>query len=158
MALGHMRPDLVQAGHRLAKEFDDVGLCPAVAAWTREHKVGEWRYYILSSMVGIIQKKRVQRVARHIMEIIDLPNDLCTSNIYIAGLNSQHLIDIGKKFKFVGDSPIYLGGIVIGKTIMDAVVYRFNTRQRVPKSRDIRKFIAFERQLDASQNDRKPPE
>ena len=55
MVRDHLSQELIEAGRQLLLATDGLNLQAQGAMWVYSHELGDWRYYLVTSLARIIQ-------------------------------------------------------------------------------------------------------
>lgn len=136
------------AGSRLLAAADAAGLRPVAAAWLYDHDLDEWRYFLVSPLVGVVEKRRLYSVLGAIMKDIDLPEDFSIVDVYLDGTHGLPFQIIGKAIGIPGNQRIWFEECVFGGLRVDGLVYRFDAANGNVRSEDLKAFEKKERDLE----------
>jgi len=147
MAARHLPKELVEAGSRVSAASEAAGLRLAAAAWIYDHALNDWRFYVVSPLVGIIERKRLYSVIANIMRNIDVPEDFSVVDVYLDGTKGFMFNLIGSVVKMENHGQAQFSNCRFNNVLVDAVVYKFDFSKREFRKNDQRKFEEYEKRV-----------
>lgn len=145
MAARDLPQELVQAGERVSTASDAAGLCLAAAAWIYDHELNEWRFYVVSPLVGMVEKKRLYAAIAHVIRNIDVPEEFSVVDVYLDSTNGIMFNIIGSVVQFDTRVLAFFNDCKINGVKIDAVIYKFNSSRKKIGNAELKQFEIFER-------------
>lgn len=149
-----IRQDLKEAGSLLLKSADEAGLCPAAAAWIFDHDLAEWRFYIVSPLVGHVGKSQLYDAIAEIMKGINLPEDFSIVDIYLDDTSGKIFNLIGHAIAVRGHHMMEVRNSIFNGMKVDALIYRFDISKSKADASAVAAFVRSRKRLKKS-NERK---
>ena len=137
-----------EAGSRLLDAADAAGLRPVAAAWLYDHDLAEWRFFLVSPLVGVVEKRRLYSVLGTIMKDMDLPEDFSIVDVYLDGTHGLQFKIIAKAIGIPGNQRVWFEECRFDGLRVDGLVYRFDAANTNVRPEDIRLFEKKERDLE----------
>jgi hypothetical protein len=139
MAAKDLSPQLVEAGKRLLEVTDRLGMRAQGAAWIYDSALEEWRYYLVTSLIDTIGRRKVYELLLTAFEHVDLPEGLTMVDVYL-GSPSDAFFRLVASAIDVQNSAARFKNCVFNGIAFDGVVYRMGrqppkaTLERIEKT------------------------
>lgn len=123
MVRDHLSERLSEAGGQLLSKTDALGLEAQGAMWVYSHALEDWRFYLVTSLVDTIGRKKTYRLLLECFSHLKLPQEMTIEDVHLGSPHEQFfkmvsgaiMVDGGRAF--VNDC--YINGISF-----DGVIYR----------------------------------
>lgn len=145
MAARDLPQELVEAGERVSAASDAAGLCLAAAAWIYDHELNEWRFYVVSPLVGIVEKKRLYTAISYVIRNIDVPDDFSIVDVHLDNTSGFMFNLIGSVIQFDSGMRAFFRNCTFNGVRVDAVIYKFDSSKKTFEDKDLKNFEYFER-------------
>lgn len=126
MAVEPLRDDLKRAGHELVKRLDALGMKPEGAGWFFFHDLGDWRFYIASSLVELEGKKKVYSALVDAMSALGDIDGLSVFDIHLESPRDPLFQAVGSALHIKGHGNVEVHNCVFYDLLVDAVLYRMD--------------------------------
>jgi hypothetical protein len=123
MARRSLSPELKAAGSDLLAATDKLGLQAQAAMWLHDHALSDWRYYLVTSLVDTIGRRRTYGLLLDIFESNCFPKEMTVDDVYLGSPNDPLFKLISELFR-VAVGPAEFEDLSLGGMPFDAVVYR----------------------------------
>ena len=98
-----LRQELIDAGGRMLRVADEAAIRPAAAAWLRDHRLGEWRYYLATALVDQLGRRIISSALAKEFAKIEPPEDFTFVDVYLASPIDPVFYTLTKLFQVPGE-------------------------------------------------------
>jgi hypothetical protein len=124
MARSSLSPELKAAGSYLLAATDKLGLQAQGAMWLYDHALSDWRYYLVTSLVDTIGRRKIYGLLLDIFEAIDLPNEMTIDDVYLGSPQDSLFKLVSGVIRMPLSVPVEFHDCTINQIPFDGVVYR----------------------------------
>jgi hypothetical protein len=123
MVREHLSQKLKDAGRQLLATTDALEMQAQGAMWLYDHVLHDWRYYLVTSLVDTIGRRKTYRLLLEAVETVALPHEMTIEDVHL-GSPADDL------FRFVSQVVRVKGGqtefrnCVFNGLQFDGVIYR----------------------------------
>jgi hypothetical protein len=87
MARSSLSPELRAAGIDLLAATDKLGMQAQGAMWLYDHALSDWRYYLVTSLVDTIGRRKTYGLLLDIFEAMEFPKEMTVDDVYLGSPN-----------------------------------------------------------------------
>lgn len=116
--------ELIEAGAALLATTDSLDMQAQGAMWVRDRALGDWRYYLVTSLVDTIGRRKAYKLLIDAFEKIKLPESVTVEDVHLGSPNDLFFQLIGRGFGVSGGGRAYVENCVINGIPFDGVIYR----------------------------------
>jgi hypothetical protein len=127
MARSSLSPDLKAAGSDLLAATDRLGLQAQGAMWLYDHALSDWRYYLVTSLVDTIGRRKTYGLLLDIFEANSFPKEMTVDDVYLGSPNDPLFKHISGFFRVPDNfrmGPPEVEDLSLEGTSFNAVFYR----------------------------------
>jgi hypothetical protein len=141
-----LRESLIAAGERLLRKTDELGLEAQGAAWIYDHQLGEWRFFLVTSLVDTLGRRTAYKELLRAFAKIRLPAELSAVDVHLASPEDVVIQALAGPIEVVGDSRVHFVDCRVNGVPFDACFYRWSA---LPGPAEVRKIErSFRRNVD----------
>lgn len=118
-----LREELIDAGAAVLAATDDLGMQAQGAMWVLDHSLGDWRYYLVTSLVDTIGRRKTYKLLVDIFERIDLPRSMTVEDVHLGSPRDDFFRVISRAAQ-VTNSRAYFENCAFNDVRFDGVIYR----------------------------------
>lgn len=123
MADNTLREELVDAGAAVLAATDKLGMQAQGAMWVLDHSLGDWRYYLVTSLVDTIGRRKTYKLLLDVFESIDLPHSMTVEDVHLGSPRDAFFQAISR-FVQVTNSRAFFENCAFNDVQFDGVIYR----------------------------------
>lgn len=124
MAERHLSEELKAAGHQLLNATDELGMQAQGAMWVYSHALNDWRYYLVTSLVDTIGRRKTYRLLLDAFEHVVLPKEVTIEDVHLGSPNDQFFQIISKIVRMPDQGRAEFRDCRFNDIQFDGVVYR----------------------------------
>ena len=133
MARDHLSERMRQGGAALLATTDDLAMQAQGALWLFDHDLEDWRYYLVTSLVDTLGRRKTYRLLIEAFECSNLPQDMTVEDVHLVNPMDPVFQFVSKTLR-ADDGIIELSDFIVSDISFDAVIYR--TLRTMPTSRE----------------------
>jgi hypothetical protein len=137
----HLSEELIEAGRQLLLATDGLNLQAQGAMWIYSHELGDWRYYLVTSLVDTVGRRETYKYLIRIFDAAEpkglFPKELTVQDIHLGSPADEYFQRISSGVSVV-QGPVQVKDCIINGIKFDGVIYRAVTH--VPSSGEARKI------------------
>jgi hypothetical protein len=123
MVRRHLSEDLKQAGLQVLSATDELGMQAQAAMWVYNHALQDWRYYLVTSLVDTIGRRKTYRLLLEIFERIDLPKEMTIEDVYL-GSPSDPFFKVVSQLVHVDSARLEFQNCKFNDIMFDGIIFR----------------------------------
>lgn len=116
--------ELIDAGADLLAITDSLDMQAQGAMWVRDHALGDWRYYLVTSLVDTIGRRKTYKLLIDAFEKVSLPKSMTVEDVHLGAPSDTFFRLISSGFGVTGGGRAYVENCVINGIPFDGVIYR----------------------------------
>src|SRR5829696_4194494 len=89
MARKHLSQELKDAGRKLLETTDALGMQAQGAMWLYDHGLEDWRYYLVTSLVDTMGRRKTYRLLLDAFDRVDFPKDMTIEDVHLGRPNDD---------------------------------------------------------------------
>ncbi len=124
---------LIDAGAQLLRMTDALAMQAQGAMWVFDHSLDEWRYYLVTSLVDTLGRRKTYKLLIDAFEHLGTPSAITLYDVHLGSPKDSFFAWVSGVVGF-DDSVVRFTNSVFGGTAFDAVVYR--AVRHVPEQRE----------------------
>jgi hypothetical protein len=124
MAREHLSERLKDAGQELLAQTDALGMQAQGAMWLYDHRLQDWRYILVTSLVDTIGRRKTYKLLIEAFERLHLPSDIVIDDVYLASPSDEFFQLVSRVFHISGTSMGIFDNCTINNVRLDGVIYR----------------------------------
>jgi len=132
MARKHLSQQLKDAGRKLLDTTDALGMQAQGAMWLYDHLLQDWRYYLVTSLVETMGRRKTYRLLLDAFERLDLPEEMTIEDVHLGSPNDDLFRRVSSAVK-VDFGWMEVHRCVFNGVQFDGVIYR--SVHKVPTTR-----------------------
>jgi hypothetical protein len=133
MVRAHLSQQLKDAGRELLATTDALGMQAQGAMWLYSHALQDWRYYLVTSLVDTIGRRKTYGLLLDAFERIDLPKEMTVEDVHLGSPNDP-LFQIVSGGLGVGNAQVEVHNCSFDGLQFDGVIYR--SVRKLPAARE----------------------
>lgn len=114
---------LKEAGKELLATTDALSMQAQGAMWVYNYALDDWRYYLVTSLVDTLGRRKTYRLLLDAFERIKLPNEMTVADVYLGSPRDEYFGLISSGLRIEG-GMVTLRNCVINGAKVDALIYR----------------------------------
>jgi hypothetical protein len=123
MVREHLSEELKIAGGQLLAITDGLEMQAQGAMWLYDHQLQDWRYYLVTSLVDTIGRRRTYRLLLDALETVVFPGDMTIEDVHL-GSPADDLFRIVSRAARIDGAMAEFQNCVFGAHCFDGVLYR----------------------------------
>ncbi len=124
MAERRLSEQLKFAGLQLLKATDELGMQAQGAMWVYSHALQDWRYYLVTSLVDTIGRRKTYRLLLDAFNYVSLPKEMTIEDVHLGSPNDQFFNVISQLVKLNSGGYAVFEDCRINDAQFDGVIYR----------------------------------
>jgi hypothetical protein len=124
MARSDLSEELITAGRRLVAATDGLGLQAQGAMWLYSYVLDDWRFYLVTSLVDTLGRRRTYRMLLDAFEAVELPQSLTVEDVHLGSPTDPFFGLVAGAVSVTGDSVARFVDCRFNGVPFDGVVYR----------------------------------
>lgn len=134
-----------EAGLALLHATDEMGLNAQGAMWVYDHNHDDWRYYLITSLVDTIGRRKTYALLLDAFSIAVLPSDMSIDDVYLGSPTESIFLAISRIIH-IDNSIGEFSNCTFNDVKFDGVVYR--AIRHIPSNQEAKAIERkFERNL-----------
>jgi len=145
MAARLLSKELKAAGLELLKATDALGMQAQGAMWVFSHALQDWRYYLVTSLVDSIGRRKTYRLLLDAFDYVSLPKEMTIEDVHLGSPGDEFFQLVARIVK-VDTGTVEFSNCMFNEIAFDGVVYR--TVKEIPTAKQAEKIEKrFQRQV-----------
>lgn len=124
MARENLPEELIEAGATLLEAVDRLGMSPQGAMWIFDHGLGDWRYYLVTSLVDTLGRRRTYRLLIDAFEAVDMPKEMTVDDVHLGSPSEEFFRVISHFLRIDGRGRAFFNDCTINNIKFDGLIYR----------------------------------
>ncbi len=124
MVRRHLSEELKKAGGQLLAATDALDMKAQAAMWVYSHALEDWRYYLVTSLVDTIGRRKTYRLLLDVFERISLPNEMTIEDVHLGSPNDPFFQTVSRIIHADGSVGLEFSNCVFNDLKFDGVIYR----------------------------------
>lgn len=124
MVRDHLSEELKGAGRQLLATTDMLDMQAQGAMWIYDHALHDWRYYLVTSLVDTIGRRKTYNLLLEAFESIDVPEAMTTEDVYLGSPTDDIFRLLSGVMSVSGNTWSEVTNCAFNYMIFDAVIYR----------------------------------
>lgn len=134
MVRRHISAELKAAGADLLRATDALGMQAQGAMWVYRHALEDWRYYLVTSLVDTIGRRKTYRLLLKAFEVVDFPKEMTVEDVHLGSPKEPFFQLVSKIVRVDGGGTATFENCIFNEMSFDGVIYR--SVQEVPTKRE----------------------
>jgi hypothetical protein len=134
MARVDLPEELKAAGRKLLETTDALLMQAQGAMWVYSHLLNEWRYYLVTSLVDSIGRRKTYRLLLDAFERVELPKEMTVEDVYLGSPSDEFFRLVSSIVRVETGATAAFRNCLFNETPFDGVVYR--SVQEIPTERE----------------------
>lgn len=123
MVRHHLSKQLKEAGRELLEATDALDMQAQGAMWIYHHALEEWRYYLVTSLVDTIGRRKTYRLLLDVFEHVKLPKEMTIEDVHLGSPNDAFFQLVSQMVGIQG-AIVEFENCLFNEVSFDGVVYR----------------------------------
>jgi hypothetical protein len=119
----HLSKQLIEAGIELLGATDALDMQAQGAMWIYHHALEEWRYYLVTSLVDTIGRRKTYRLLLDVFEQINFPKEMTIEDVHL-GSPSEPFFQLVSQVVGIKDGVVEFKNCLFNDVKFDGIVYR----------------------------------
>jgi hypothetical protein len=124
MARSSLSPELRAAGIDLLAVTDSLGMQVQGAMWLYDHALSDWRYYLVTSLVDTIGRRKTYGLLLDVFEAVEFPKEVTIDDVYLGSPDDLFFKSISAAVRIGNGGPVEFNNCTINGIPFDGVIYR----------------------------------
>ena len=124
MVRAHLSQQLKDAGRELLATTDALGMQAQGAMWIYDHALQDWRYYLVTSLVDTIGRRKTYGLLLDAFERIDLPKEMTVEDVHLGSPADPIFRLISRNVEVSGGATAEVQSCSFDGLEFDGVIYR----------------------------------
>lgn len=125
MADRHLSKELKSAGLKLLEATDALDMQAQGAMWVYSHLLQDWRYYLVTSLVDSIGRRKTYRLLLDAFERVEFPKEMTIEDVHLGSPSDQFFRAISSLIRMPGAGGIaQFENCLLNEVQFDGVIYR----------------------------------
>ncbi len=124
MAERPLSEELKAAGRQLLNATDALGMQAQGAMWIYSHALNDWRYYLVTSLVDSIGRRKTYRLLLDAFEYVSLPKEMTIEDVHLGSPRDGLFQLISRVVKIEGSAWSEFRNCMFNEIRFDGIVYR----------------------------------
>jgi hypothetical protein len=124
MVREHLSDRMKAAGRDLLAVTDALEMRAQGAMWLYDHSLKDWRFYIVTSLVDVIGRRKTYQLLLEAFERIDLPEDVTIEDVYLGSPTDLVFQYVSRAVGVSDDSQVTVNNCSFDGLLFDGVIYR----------------------------------
>ena len=133
MAREHLSEELKAAGFKLLETTDSLAMQAQGAMWVYSHLLNDWRYYLVTSMVDTIGRRKTYRLLLDAFEKLDLPNEMTVEDVHLGSPSDDFFRLVSRVVRVESGGRTEFRNCMFNDVAFDGIIYR--SVQEIPTER-----------------------
>ncbi|MGJ0426151.1 hypothetical protein [Methylocystis sp.] len=116
--------ELIEAGADLLAITDSLDMQAQGAMWVLDHALGDWRYYLVTSLVDTIGRRKTYKLLIDSFEKFKLPDSITVEDVHLGSPSDIFFQLISSGIAVAGAGRAYVENCVFNGVPFDGVIYR----------------------------------
>jgi hypothetical protein len=126
VARDNLPEELIEAGAALLATTDALGMQAQGAMWVYSHLLQDWRYYLVTSLVDSLGRRRTYKLLIEAFEKVKLPDSMTIEDVHLGSPSDPFfkLLKMATGVFGFGQGRLKFEGCLIENVPFDGLVYR----------------------------------
>ena len=124
MVREHLSDDLIQAGSALLAMTDTLSMRAQGAMWVYDHSLLDWRFYLVTSLVDTLGRRRTYRFLLDAFERLEMPDAMTVEDVHLGSPNDPFFITLSYAIHVAGNGFARFWNCTINDVAFDGGIYR----------------------------------
>jgi hypothetical protein len=124
MARDSLPEDLTIAGRELLQATDALGMSAQGAMWIYSHALREWRYYLVTSLIDTLGRRKTYQLLIRAFELSNFPRRMLLEDVHLGSPTDPYFHAISGAMRVDGNTTITVVNCSFNGMLFDGVVYR----------------------------------
>ncbi|MFG1187612.1 hypothetical protein [Xanthobacter aminoxidans] len=124
MAAQDLPIDLIDAGAAVLAATDALAMQAQGAMWIFDHSLGDWRYYLVTSLVDTIGRRKTYKLLIDIFEKIGVPESMTIDDVHLGSPSDPFFKMISSIARIDGGGNVVFQNCILNGIIFDGIIYR----------------------------------
>ena len=124
MVRDHLSEELKEAGRQLLATTDALDMQTQGAMWIYDHALQDWRYYLVTSLVDTIGRRRTYSLLLDVFESVDVPEAMTIEDVHLGSPKDEVFRLLSGTIKVFGSAWTEVTNCNFDFVLVDAVIYR----------------------------------
>jgi hypothetical protein len=123
MAGRTLSQELIDAGEMLLATTDSLAMQAQAAMWIYDHVLAEWRYYLVTSLVDTLGRRKTYKLLLDAFEKVRPPENMTVEDVHLGSPRDPFFQTISSVLNFPNGRATFADCVLNGMSF-DGVVYR----------------------------------
>ncbi|MGH6728174.1 MAG: hypothetical protein ACREB8_16770 [Pseudolabrys sp.] len=124
MVRRNLSEELKKAGHQLLLATDALDMQAQGAMWVYSQALQDWRYYLVTSLVDSIGRRKTYRLLLNVFERVEFPKDMTIEDIHLGSPNESFFQLVSKVMRVEGGTIASFEDCKFNNVSFNGIVYR----------------------------------
>ncbi|WP_237355391.1 hypothetical protein [Xanthobacter sp. YC-JY1] len=124
MAAQDLPIDLIDSGAAILAATDALAMQAQGAMWIFDHSLNDWRYYLVTSLVDTIGRRKTYKLLIDIFEKISVPDSMTVDDVHLGSPSDPFFRMISSIVRVDGGGQVAFQNCNINGILFDGIIYR----------------------------------
>lgn len=124
MAAINLPSELIDAGAVILAATDDLSMQAQGAMWVFDHSLGDWRYYLVTSLVDTVGRRKTYKLLIEIFDKINVPRSMTVNDVHLGSPVDPFFKLVSGAVGISGGGYAIFSDCVFNGVAFDGLIYR----------------------------------